>query len=159
MRGLTLVEVLVAMGVSVVVGALLMVIIVNSTGLFLKQSSKIEQGVGVNDALSVLRSTIRQAQSIDPVSSSTKLVLKLTSIDSQDNLIPDTFDDFIFFQEGNKLRFQTVPNPASARAPVDQILAANVEILDFKYTNPGTVKISLSLKENTATSEASLRND
>lgn len=176
MKGLTLVEVVIAMGLSVIVGGLLLVIIVNSTGLFLKQSTKIEQGLAVNDALSAIRGNIRQAQSIASTyqsytSSSTQLVLKLASIDASGNLIPYTFDYFVFFKDQSSLKFQSFPDPLSSRKSQDQLFLIGVDSIEFKYldsSNPpqeviptaaAKVRIAVSLKEMVATSEANLRND
>lgn len=177
MKGLTLVEVLVGMGIATVVGGLLIVIIVNSTGLFYKQSSTIEQGIGANDALSAVKNSIKEAQSIAPdyppnfTTSSTELVLKLISIDSSGNLIPDSFDYYVFYLDQTKLRFKVFPNVLSQRTSRDQILSTSVESLEFKYYNlanppvevtpvsAAKVKITLFSRENIATTEANLRND
>ncbi len=64
-RGFTLVEVLIAMGISVIVGGLLMTIIVNSAGLFQSESSKLTQGLNINDALASVREQINQPRPID----------------------------------------------------------------------------------------------
>lgn len=177
MKGLTLVEVLIAMGIATVVGALLLVIIVNSTGLFLQQSSKIEQGVGTNDALSAVRNSVKEASSIASdyppnfTTSSTQLVLKLTSVDASGNLIPDSFDYFAFFKDQSNFILQSFPDPLSSRKSQDRILLTGLESLEFKYYNlanppaevppvsAAKVKITLFSRENTATTEANLRND
>lgn len=189
MKGLTLIEVLISMGIAVVVGGLLFVIIVNSTGLFYKQSSKIEQGVSVNDALSVIRNSIKEAQSIvanypetQPfiyTTGLTQLVLKLASIDSSGNIIVDSFDYYVFYLDQTKLRFKVFQSVLSQRKSRDQIFSTSVENLEFKYfnlANPSAevtpvsaakIKITLSLKQKSgqvmeksvATTEANLRND
>lgn len=181
MKGLTLVEVLIAMGIATVVGGLLLVIIVNSTGLFLKQSSKIEQGVGANDALSTVRNSIKEARSIavgypetEPftfATGQTQLALKVPSHDASGNIIADTFDYFVFFLDQTKLRFKVFPDILSKRKSQDQIFSTGVENLEFKYYNlanppaevppvsAAKVKITLFSRENTATTEANLRND
>ncbi len=189
MKGLTLVEVLISMGIAVVVGGLLFVIIVNSTGLFYKQSSTIEQGIGTNDALSVIRNSIKEAQSIAvnypetlPFTYTTggaQLVLKLASLDLSGNIIVDSFDYFVFYLDQTKLRFKVFPNVLSQRKSRDQILSTNAKSLEIKYYNlanppaevtpvsAAKIKITLSLEQKSgqvmeksvATTEANLRND
>lgn len=178
-KALTLVEVLIAMGIAVVVGALLLIIIVNSAGLYYKQSSKLEGGLNSNDALFKIRQSVKEASSIDPLSSSEQLVLKISAIDSSGNIIDNTFDDFVFLKDQNKLRFKILPDALSSRKIQDQIFSTNVESITFQYFNlanppvevspqlASKVKVSLILKQKSgadfettiATSEASLRND
>ncbi len=187
--GLTLVEVLIAMGISSVVGTLLLVIIVNSSGLFYQQSSKVSQGLTVNDALVTIRSNIKEAGSIAanyPQSGSPlytsgplQLVLKIPSIDVSGNIILSTFDYFVFFADQSKLRLKTFPNGLSQRAALDQIFMTNLKNLNFKYLNSAVppqevtpeqalkIRVTITAEQKsgagleslTATSEAILRND
>lgn len=185
--GLTLVELLVTLGVAVLVGALLLTIMVNTLGLFYKESSTRTQGLSINDALSKIRSSVKQSSIVATsftsdatyTSSSTQLVLKITSVDLSDNLITNTFDYFVFFLDGSNLRFKTFPDVLSSRKAQDQIFSTNVKNLQFRYLdlqNPPTeilpgdalkVQTSLTLEQKSgadyetiiATSEASLRND
>lgn len=188
MRGLTLVEILVSLGIASIVGVLLLVIIVNSAGLYTKESSKVEQGLNINDALSQIRSTIKQASGVAAAytdgstiytTGTTQLILKIASIDSSSNIIDNTFDYFIFFLDQKMLRFRVIPDALSSRKPMDQIFSTNIDSLKFQYFNseiPPTevspvsaskIRITLTLKQragattetNTATSEANLRND
>lgn len=188
MKGLTLFEVLITMGISVVVGALLVVIIVNTAGISSKQSSKLSEGLNINDALFQVRSNIKSANGVIAAytngsttytSGADQLVLKIASVDSSNNIIADTFDYFVFFLDANKLRFKTFPNTLSKRTAQDQIFSTLVNSLKFQYLNsanppieitPSTaskVRMSLTLKQKTganfetttATSEANLRND
>ena len=168
--GLTLVEVLVAMGVASIVGALLLVIMVNSAGLFYKESSKVEQGLSLNDALLNIKQALRGASNVASTypptgsptytSSATQLVLKVPSIDSSGNIVSGVFDYFIFFQDGGKLRFKTFPDDGqSARKGQDQIFTTNLDSLIFEYfdgqippqqVQPNLavkIKITLSLKQ------------
>lgn len=188
MKGLTLIEVLITMGISVVVGVLLLVVIVNSAGLFYSQSSKLSIGLNTNDALSQVRQSIKEASAIAAsftsgvetyTSGATQLVLKVPALDASNNIIADTFDYFIFFLDQKKLRFKTFPDTQSTRRAQDQIFSTSVDSLTFKYydlvspanevvpTAAQRVLISLTLKQksgagfesSTATSEANLRND
>lgn len=187
-RGLTLIEVLIAMGIATVTGALLVVIIVNSAGLFTQQSSKVQEGLNINDALLQVRSSIKDASAVEVsyTSGSTtyttggsQLVLKVASLDSSDNIIVDTYDYFVFFQDQNYLRFKIFPDQLSFRKAADQIFSSSVDNLAFQYFNSATppaevtptnatkVRITLTLRQKIgvnyetqlATSEANLRND
>lgn len=187
-RGLTLIEILVAMGIATVAGVLLVVIIVNSAGLSTEQSSKVQEGLNINDALLQVRSSIKQASavvasytsgSITYTTSASQLVLKVSSIDASNNIIANTFDFFVFFQDQSYLHFKIFPDPLSSRKASDRIFSTSVNSLIFQYFNSATppvevtptsatkVRITLTLKQKiglnyetqTATSEANLRND
>lgn len=171
-------------------GALLLIIIFNSAGLFYKESSKVGQGLGVNDSLSAIRSGIKESSAIVlsyPVGSSptyttgsTQLILSVSSIDSNNNLISGVFDYYVFFLDGDKLKFKSFPNvDSSSRKEANQILSLNVDSLLFQYFNSqippqevspslaSKIRITLKLKQKSgagyeqsiATSEANLRND
>ncbi len=186
--GLTLIEVLVAMGIATVAGLLLLVIIVNSAGLFSEQSSKVQTGLNINDALSSVRGNIKRASAVAVsytsgsttyTTGSNQLVLKVPSIDSSGNIITDTFDYFVFFLDQQTLHFKTFPDSLSSRKTTDQIFSTSVDSLIFRFfssANPpvevtpvdaAKIRITLVLKQrigtnfaiNTATSEANLRND
>lgn len=186
-RGFTLVELIIASTVAVVISGLLLVIMVNSTGLFYEQSTKVSQGVNVNDALSSVRQTARSAISVssqypevgtaEHVSSQTAVIFKVSSIDQEGNIIPSAEDYIIYYLSNERLIEVVLPNVQSSRKNKSRVLSNTVEILIFEYLNssddpvvPDTadkVKITLGLKQLTsgnnhthiATSEANLRND
>ncbi len=180
-KGLTLVEVLVAMGIASIVGTLLLMIVVQSSGLFTDQSAKVQKGLDINDALSQVRLSIKDASAVaasytDGIDTYTtganQLVLQIASVDAGGNLIDGTFDYFVFFKDQGFLRFKSFPDPSSSRQQRDSILAAQVADLNFQYFDSASVpvevspvsaaevRISLKLSQtNTATSEANLRND
>lgn len=187
-KGLTLVEILITMVIATIVSGLLVVIIVNNAGLFSKETSKLNIGLNTNDALFEIRQSIKEANSVAPsftdgfttyTSAANQLVLKISSIDSSNNIIANTFDYFVFFLDTNKLRFKTFPTLPSARKAQDQIFSTSVDSLSFTYldrANPpnevapnaaAKVLVSLTLRQKsganyetqTATSEANLRND
>lgn len=187
-QGLTLIEVLVAMGIATVAGGLLLVIIVNSAGLFTRQSSKVAEGLNINDTLASLRSGIKQANAVAVsytggsttyTSSAGQLVLKVSSIDVSDNIIDNTFDYFVLYLDEGQLHFKIFPDGISSRKTADRILSVDVEDIIFQYFNSANppvevtpasaakVRASLILKRSvgtsfeisTATMEANLRND
>lgn len=188
-RGFTLVEVLIVVGIATVVASLLVVIIANSAGLFYKQSAKVGQGLGVNDALAKFRQIVKESNSIatgyppgpSPVytTSATQIVLTIPSIDTLGNIITNVFDYFVFHQDQDKLKLKIFPDIQSSRQSQDQILATNVNGVLLHYfdsqnppqevapTSATKVKMTLHLRqksgadfeESVATSEANLRND
>lgn len=179
MRGLTLIEALFTLAIATIVGTLLLVVMVNTGGLFLKQSSKVALGLSLNDVLREIQKTIRQSSSVADTSGVQKLSLKVPSVDSSGAVIANSFDDFIFLLDQSKLVFRVLPNAQSSRIAADQILATNIDMLNFKYfdsQNPPSevipkdakkIKTILALKQkagfgfeqNIATAEANLRND
>lgn len=186
-KGFTLPELIIASTVAVVISGLLLVIMVNSTGLFYEQSSKVSQGVSANDALSDVRQTARSAISVavqypetgtpEYTSSQTTAVFKVASIDSSGDIIFNTSDYIVYYLDDNKLYERTAPNAQSNREDKIRVLSNRVEIILFEYldsygdivaTNVASkVKITMGLKEliggvsqtHIATSEANLRND
>lgn len=187
-KGLTLIEVLIAVGITAIAGVLLLVVIVNSAGLFTNQSSKVQMGLNSNDALAVVRNSIKQAYTVAEqytngsdtyLSGSNQLVLQVPAIDFSNNIITDTYDFFVFFLDSDTLRFKVFPDPSSSRKPVNQVFSTSIDSLNFQYFNsaipplevtPNTairVKMTLTIKQrngtsfetNIATSEANLRND
>lgn len=178
-KGITLVEALTTLAIATVVGTLLLVIMINTGGLFTKQSSKLNLGLSVNDAISQMQKSIRQSQSVVDTSTQEQLILRVPSTSSSGDVITNIFDLFYFQKDGSKLIFKVVPDTASYRAEVDQIFSNNVDLLNFEYfdsQNPPQVtapnlatkiRITLKLKQkagaeyeqNIATSEANLRND
>lgn len=187
--GFTLIEVLIVVGIATVVASLLVVIIANSAGLFYKQSAKVGQGLGVNDALAKFRQIVKESNSIASgyppgpspayTTSATEIVLKIPSIDALGNVITGVFDYFVFRKEEDKFKLKIFPDIQSSKKSQDQILATNVNGVLLHYfdsqnppqevapTSATKVKMTLNLRqksgadyeEHIATSEASLRND
>ena len=188
-KGITLVEALITLAIATVVGTLLLIIMVNTGGIFYKQSSKLEQGLNINDALGAIGQIVKESSSVAAsyplvppptyTSGAKHLVLKVPSISPSGDIIESIFDYFVFFLEGGSLRFKTFPDPQSARSAQDQIFSTKVESLLFQYldsqippqevipTSASKIKVTLKLKQkagtgveqNIATKEANLRND
>lgn len=188
MRGLSLIEIIIAIGVAGLIGGLLILIIVNSAGIFYKQSSKLSEGLNINDALSQIRKTIKQSNAVQTsftsgpqifTSSPTQLVLKVPAVDNANNIIINTFDYFVYYLDQKSLHFTVFPNSLSSRKTQDQLFSTFVDNLLFQYlslANPPVevvppdaqkIRISITLKQKsgtdfeiiTATSEANLRNN
>lgn len=185
--GYTLIETLVVMSITIVAGVLLVVIMVNSTGLFTQQSSKVAEGLSVNDSLMQIRNAIKTANSIAVnytngaqtfTTGPTQLILKVPSLDSSNNIISDKYDYYVFYVDQKTLHFKIFPDVLSSRQAKDQIFSTSVDNINFQYFNTAVppmevipinalkVRVTLTLKQrvginfetNTATSEANLRN-
>ncbi len=98
-------------------------------------------------------------------------MLKVASIDSQGNIIADTYDYLVFYKDQNYFRFKIFPDPLSSGKQSDRIFSNMVDNLNFQYFNAAIppvevvptsatkVRITLRFETTTATSEANLRND
>ncbi len=187
-NGFTLLELVITTAVGSLIGGLLIMILVNNAGIFYKQSSKVAEGVGSNDALLNINTSVKGASSVVigyPENSPTYttgpsvLALKLPSIDGNSQIISNSFDYIVYTLESGNLRVRIFPSisPASSRKSQDRVLTGSVSNVLFKYldssgneiTPISAVKVvtTLTLKQKSAidyeikvaTSEASLRND
>ncbi len=171
MKGLTLIEVLVAMGIATIAGVLLVVIIVNSAGLFSNQSLKVQEGLNINDSLAAMRGSIKQANAVASQSGASQLVLQVSSIDSSNNIIANTYDYYVYYLDQNYLHFKVFPDVLSSRKTTDRIFSNSVDSFKLQYFNSANppvevppisatrVRMSVTLKQSIATSEANLGND
>lgn len=187
-NGFTLVEIIISIAIISISGMLLNVIMINSTNVSLGQSLKVEQGLDMNNALSQIKTHIKQSAGISsyypnsqaPVytTSSTQLILNLPSIDSSNQIILGSFDSFVFFQSNNLLKMKSFPDAQSSRKSMDQILSNKIDSVKFTYldnSNPSKeispsaaskVRITINLKQkkglnfetSVATEEANIRN-
>ncbi len=186
-KGFTLIELIIVLSVSAMVGLLLISMLVQNSGLFYIQNSRVIQGVGENDALSSFRTYTKVSKAVALsypetgsaiyTSGSSILILKLGSIDSSGNLIDNVFDYVVYYVSQNKLYIKIYPGTGSSRQAVNKILADNVDALNFTYLDATNLAVSpssatkvimrLTLRQkagttyeiNIATSEANLRND
>ncbi len=185
--GFTLMELLLVVTITTAVGILLVSILVQNSGLFYQQNSRISQGVGENDALSSFRENAKVAKAVaisypetgsaQYTSGPSQLVLKLAAIDSQSNVITGVFDFVVYYVTANRLYVKIFPGSGSTRQPINQILSNNVNSVTFSYldqtaqpvtpTSATKVRMMLTLAQkagkafetDVATSEADLRND
>lgn len=186
-KGFSLLEVLIFVALFSVTAIILVTILINNSELVYKQSSRVSQGLEINDTLSNVKNSIRQASAVSVsypegpspsyTSSPSELVLKLASLDSNNEIIQNTFDYIVYIKSQERIKFLVFPNALSSRKVSNSILAKNVDTLVFDYySSAGSiispklaskVKVSILLKQkagsgyekNVATAEADLRND
>lgn len=143
-KGFTLVEILMVVSVSTVIGIYLVSVLLGNTGFSSKQNTIITQGISLNDLTDAINSQIRQAQSIavgypetSPtfVSGASTLVLKIPSINNN-GVIADKYDFVIFTKDnGNPkiLRMKIIPDGVSTRVSADQVLTSMLNSIIFSY--------------------------
>lgn len=185
-NGFTLVEMIITLTLTAIIGTVLIVVLVNSLSLQTTQSARVSQGLGINNALSDISSWVRRAAGVSlgypattPFTYTTGanvLVLKVPSLDATGAVIADVYDYVVFVVESLKLKEKIFPNALSTRQQSDKILTDNVASVAFSFQNTAgqsvtpdlasvvTVTINLSQKaaysneENTGTSKMRLRN-
>lgn len=183
----TLVEMLVVVVLAVIVSGALVAILINNSEVVYKESSRVSQGLDLNDALANIKGYVYQASSVSAsypetppatyTSAPSQLVLKLASLDQSGEIIQGSYDYVIYYKDQDKLRVVLEPNAVSSREQINTILAKNVDQIIFDYldsqSNPISptaavkVKATIILKQkagskietNVATGEANLRND
>ncbi|MCL5784717.1 MAG: hypothetical protein M1142_05185 [Patescibacteria group bacterium] len=177
-----------ALGIAVTASILLVVIITNSAGIFYQQSSQIQEGLNINDALAAIRNNVKLASSVAAsytsgsttyTTSASQLVLKVSSIDSSGNIIANAYDFMVIYTDQKILHYKVFPNSSSFRKSADRIFSNSVDSLSFQYLNSAIppvevsptqavkIRTTLILKQkngintetNTAVSEVNLRND
>lgn len=149
-EGFTLIEVIIASAVAVVVGALVVGILVNNTGLFYSQSSAVDEGVSLNDALGQITSAVKQAAQVAsgyPASSPTyitgasTLVLMLPSLGSS-GVIANTYDYVVISPDSANpkvLRLQIFPDAQSTRKSANTVLTTILSSIQFSYPDKNGV--------------------
>ena len=140
-RGLTIVELLIAGSLIAAVGAIMVMIFVQNSGVLLKQQAVVTQGLNANDAHAQITEDIRQASAIAAsyssyTSGANTIVLKLASYNSQGDVINDTYDHIVITRDATNsaiLRQLVLPNALSNRPSENQVLAKDVSNLKFIY--------------------------
>lgn len=143
--GFTLLELLIAISVSIVAGSILVSLMTAGNGLFYQQGSKINQGLSLNDSVNEISNLIKISSSIAssyPASSpqystdSNTLILSIPSIDSTGKVINNTYDFAVIARDATKnniLRLQVFPNPLSSHKSQNQVLSTTLSSVTFLY--------------------------
>jgi prepilin-type N-terminal cleavage/methylation domain-containing protein len=186
--GFTLAELIITVALASIAGALLIGFLVSNNGLFLQQSARINQNIALTNSITKINDLIRSSASVASgyplvspsyLSSGTQLVLAVSSIDPNGNVINTTYDYIVITADpakSNILRELVFPNALSSRKSQNVVLSTTLSLLSFSYfdSNGNSVsptvasKISFTVKEmqksgyanevSSASSQINLRN-
>lgn len=141
MRGFTLLEIVLAAGLAVIVGTLLIGILVQNNGFFYKQNAVIFEGVGLNDSMQKINNYLRQAVAVESeyvngsttyTAGSQTLVLKLSALNGEE-VVENIYDFVVVSAEGKILRLKVFPNVQSSRKNENLALTTLLQSYGFKY--------------------------
>lgn len=145
-KGFTLVEVIIALGVTAIVGALLASILVNNSGLSYKQNAIVNNGLSLNDSVRIIDENIRQASAVEAVypesspiytTGAEVLALKMPAINSQ-GIINNVYDYAVISKDSNMpqiLRLQVFPDAQSTRSSANVVLTTILQSIQFQFTD------------------------
>lgn len=141
-KGLTLVELLVAMSLVGVVTLFLTSIYIGTIQLYRGQNLEISVVEAATQLNRVILQYTRQAEAVkDSVtdgtdtytSGSNELVLQTPSLDGSAEPIPGVYDYYIFYQDGTDLRWKLIPDAQSSRQSFDHLAAEEITNMVISY--------------------------
>lgn len=175
--GFTLIEIIIASSIAVFAAIVLTSILIQSNGLYIRQNSKINQGVDLNFAASKINEAVKQAifvatnytspQGTLYTTGANTLVLAIPAIDASQMVIEGTYDFVVITKDDQKpvLRRQIFPAAGSFRKSENLVLTTNLSDVSFLYyDNTGSVvspnsatriKYTINLSQNAALSNQS----
>ena len=148
--GFTLLETLMVLGISAVIGVILVSIVVQSGSYFTNQNSEIANNISLNSINTELQQGIQDASSIAAAygqysSSATTVIAVYPSLTANGQIIDNKFDTVIITQDTTKpnlLRKYVFADSTSSRKNENQILTANLAYLQFIYLNDQQTVVS-----------------
>lgn len=155
--GFTLIELLLVMGIGSVIGVMLITFLVQQNGIFYQQSSKLNQGVSLNNAMLEINNVIHQASAIVPsltdgnttyTSGKQTLVMSLPSVNQNGDVIDKTFDYLVLTVDSKNsgiIRLLTFPSVSSTRPAGNKVLVSNASLLEVSYLDKNNLDISPSI--------------
>lgn len=144
-KGFTLVEVLITLTISMVIGVLLLSVFYQNSGLYSKQSTKISQGLSISRAAREISDTIKSSAAVvnvNPIgstsytTSSSSLVLSTPSVNAQGGVISNVFDYVVIARDISStkiLRKYVFVDPASSRKEENKVLSTNLNDIIFLF--------------------------
>lgn len=148
MRGFTLLETVIAGGVALVVGTLLVGILVNHSGLSYKENAIVNEGLNLNDAMAKINHSIREAAQVAAgypedtptyTTGTSTLVLKIPAL-SAVGIVENVYDYAVIAVDPTNpkvLRLRVFPDSQSTRQPVDSVLSTFLDSIQFGYLDKG----------------------
>jgi prepilin-type N-terminal cleavage/methylation domain-containing protein len=146
-RGLTLIELVVVVALTAIIGMVVVEMFLNQTRIFRVQHSELnvqnDTRMALDDIDAFVRSATRAMASYGAyIGGPTVAVLQIQSINASDQLIPGTFDQVVFYLDGNRLMREIIPDAASSREAFTRQVAANVASLNFVYNNADFAQVT-----------------
>ncbi len=150
--GLSLMEAMAVIGIMMVVLLIVIQIFILNYQIFSSQTKKVDNEAGAIIAAKTVSQMTRGAISIEPsrvfgsntiTSSSTALVLKLPSVDVDNNILVNTFDYVAFYRddtETTKIFTVTDADPLSTRIDSTRLITAYNQTFVFRYNDPNIVQ-------------------
>jgi competence protein ComGC len=154
-QGVSLLETIVVIGISVVLFFIITNIFISFSRLFQIQSAMTDVEMNNYLALNRLQKAIKESDQIltskiinstTYSTSNNTLVLEAPSIDSGGNIISGSYDFFSIHRDSldqSKLIFSTSVNSQSSRRPGDTLISAFVDKLIFSYNDINLNKANL----------------
>lgn len=143
--GFTLIEAIIGIAASSLVGILLISALVQNNGLFSQQTANINQGLNLTTAAGQISEVVKYSSSVEVsypsaspqyISNSNTLVLSLPSLDSSGNNLEDIYDYAVITKDSQNvsiLRKMIFPNAQSTRKSSNQVLTTRLAAINFYY--------------------------
>jgi prepilin-type N-terminal cleavage/methylation domain-containing protein len=156
--GFTLVELIMAISLTAIVGVVLLTILIQNNGLFINETTKISHGLSSNAATTEISDTIRSATAIVNVcpsptctttysSSNSTLVVAVPAIDASNNAVNNIYDYIVITADSTNskvLKKIIYVDPSSTRKSSNKMLANNLSLLQFYYLDQSNKVVSAS---------------
>lgn len=152
-QGFSLMETLIVVGTSSIIGVVLISLFVQNNSVFHNQSVRTSQNISSNDAYAHISEAIRQASAISAsynapptyTTNANTLVLQLPAVNSSGAIIADVYDYMIITRDSQNptlLKEIVYPNGQSARPASNQIIAKDVSSVVFYYLDSNHAPIT-----------------
>ncbi len=143
-KGFTLIEIIIVAGLTTVIGAILVGVLVNNSSMYYQESSTVASGIGLNDIVDEVNTDIKLAAGVTSIyevppltftSGQQTLILKLPATNDSGNL-SEVFDYLVIFVDATNpkiLRKQVFPDASSTRKAENKVLTTILENIEFGF--------------------------